>query len=420
MTMEEGVLVRWLVDDGAEAQDGQPLFELETEKVSFDVPADGGGTLRQLVPGGTTLKPGALIGCFLAAGETEVPAEFLSAAVVTSSAAEQSPFILSPSKDAAIGGAETAPTPALMDPPAETSAPPPTVDAPEGERVVASPYARRLAREAGIDLAGQQGSGPGGRITEQDVRALIDAGPARPSARTTLDAVTTQVTAEGAKYTGRRRTIGERMVASVHTAPQVTLSSETRVDEALEMIHGLNREWRNERVVVTLPILVIKACALALLEHPRLAARIHDDAIVEDSSSAIGLAVDDPNGLMVPVVHGVAALSLHDVARQVAALLDKVRDSALTPDDVQGGSFTVSAMDGTVVDAFTPIINPPQSAILGLGRVREVPAFHEGVVERSRVTTLSLTFDHRVLDGAPAARFLARVAELLSRPYLLM
>jgi pyruvate/2-oxoglutarate dehydrogenase complex dihydrolipoamide acyltransferase (E2) component len=401
MTMEEGVLVRWLIDDGAEAQDGQPLFELETEKVSFDVPADGGGMLRQLVPGGTTLKPGALIGCFLAAGETEVPAEMIAAA----GGAASGPIAIAESSEPA---------------PAATAEAPTTIEAPEGERVIASPYARRLAREAGVDLAGRSGSGPGGRITEQDVRALIEAGPARAERTTTFDTEAAQPAAAATPYSGRRRTIGERMVSSAQTAAQVTLSSETRVDDALEMIHGLNREWRSERVVVTLPMLVMKACALALLEHPRLAARIQDDRIVEDASSAIGFAVDQAEGLMVPVVRNVAQTRLQDVARQVATLMDKVGENALAPDDVQGGTFTVSAMDSTVVDSFTPIINPPQSAILGVGRVREVPAFRDGAVERARVTTLSLTFDHRVVDGAPAARFLARVAELLVRPYMLM
>ncbi|MBM3141212.1 MAG: 2-oxo acid dehydrogenase subunit E2, partial [Chloroflexi bacterium] len=221
-------------------------------------------------------------------------------------------------------------------------------------------------------------------------------------------------------YRGRRRTIGERMHQSLGAMAQLTLSSETRVDEATAMIHGLNREWRADRVVVTLTALAVKACALALREHPALNARLEGDQIVSDPAVNVGFALDQDAGLLVPVVRGADALPLKEVARTIADLNERAKSGRLSPDDMTGGTFTVTSLEGTVVDAFTPVVNPPQAAILGLGRVREVAVVEGGAVTRAQTAVLSLTFDHRLLDGAPAARFLGRVAELLGRPYLLV
>jgi pyruvate dehydrogenase E2 component (dihydrolipoamide acetyltransferase) len=165
---------------------------------------------------------------------------------------------------------------------------------------------------------------------------------------------------------------------------------------------------------------VLRACALALREHPRLNARLDGAEIVVADEVHVGLAVDDEAGLGVPVVRHADRRSLQEIARAVADLVERTKERRVTPDELSGGTFTVTALDGSVVDAFTPVINPPQSAILGLGRVREVPVIEDGAVRSGRVAVLSLTFDHRVVDGAPAARFLGRVAELLARPYLLM
>lgn len=203
---------------------------------------------------------------------------------------------------------------------------------------------------------------------------------------------------------------------------QLTLMSETPVDEATKMLHGLNREWRKDGVVVTLTGLVVKASALALREHPQLNARIDDSgsAIVLSPEINIGVAVSQDAGLIVPVVRNADTLSLKDLANVLREQLDKVREDRLGIEDVEAATFTVTSLDSTVVDAFTPIINPPQAAILGVGRVRDVAAFEGGDVVKRQVTTLSLTFDHRVTDGTPGARFLERVTELLDRPYLLM
>ncbi len=397
MTMEEGTIARWLLPEGAPVTSGQPIFELETAKAIVEVEADGAGTLRQLVPAGTTLEPGRVIGALLAAGESEVPAEIL----------------------AQVPGASAAVAPAPVEAPTVSA---PVAGDPSG-RAVASPAARRLARELGVDLDRLAGSGPGGRIVEADIRAAAVA-PAAAVAAPIAAPATPSADGMREAYAGRRKIIGERMHESLSSMAQLTLSSETRVDAAMEMLHGLNREWRAQRIVVTLPALVVRACALALREHPRLNARLEVSAsgaeIVVADEVHIGLAVDDEAGLVVPVVRHADRLSLQEVAGTVADLVERTKEHRVTPDELSGGTFTVTALDGTVLDAFTPVINPPQAAILGVGRVREVAVIEDGAVRAGRVAVLSLTFDHRLLDGAPAARFLGRVAELLARPYMLM
>jgi pyruvate/2-oxoglutarate dehydrogenase complex dihydrolipoamide acyltransferase (E2) component len=405
MTMEEGSLQRWLVADGAPVSRGQPLFEMETEKVEMEVEADSEGLLKQLVAEGTVLKPGDVVGCLLAAGE-EVPKVLLERVAAQASGTSAGlpasiPLSRPGAREASAGG--------------EVS------KAPSGP-LRASPVARRLAAEHGIDIATLAGSGPGGRIVEADVQRAIEAkaqaapapSPSLPAGRGTGGEGST------IPYSGRRRTIGERMRQSLSTMAQLTLTTEAPLDEALKMLHGLNREWRRDGVAITLTALVVRAIALALREHPRLNAHHVGNQIVVLPDVNVGLAVDLDQGLMVPVIKHADARQLKDVALAVRDLTEKAKAEKLTVDDVSGGGFTVTSLEGTGVDAFTPIINPPQAAILGVGRVRDIAAFEGDRIVRRQVTTLSLSFDHRVTDGAPAARFLDRVAELLNRPYLLM
>ncbi|HLF72556.1 MAG TPA: dihydrolipoamide acetyltransferase family protein [Dehalococcoidia bacterium] len=400
MTMEEGTLQRWLLPDGAQVSKGQPVFELETEKVQMEVEAEADGTLKQLVAEGTTLKPGDIVGALLAAGEA-LPQQLVDA--VTS----QGHAVASASKTPSAGPSPVAEAPSA---------------APARDQKRVSPIARRLATENGIDIATLTGSGPDGRIVERDVMAAIEARDAAPQAPPQQ----IRPAAEGAPvsgstpYSGRRRTIGERMLQSVTTMAQLTLVTEAPVGEAMTMLHGLNREWRGDRVVVTLTALVVKASALALKEHPRFNSRLANDQIVSAPRFNVGVAVDVDEGLIVPVIYDADSASLKQIATALRDLTDRARENMLTPDDVSGGTFTITSLEGSGVDAFTPVINPPQAAILGIGRIRDVPVFDGANVTRGQATTLSLTFDHRISDGAPAARFLDRIVELLGRPYLLM
>jgi pyruvate dehydrogenase E2 component (dihydrolipoamide acetyltransferase) len=394
MTMEEGVLTRWVAADGVSVRAGESLFELETEKVATEVEAERDGMLRHLAPEGATLPPGAIVGCLLFDGETEVPPDMLEQAA-------GQPTSLTAGAEPRVPVADPGAVPAAT----------------AGGRVLASPVARRLAIELGVDLSRLAGSGPGGRIVEQDVRAAADG---RGPALTSTAGAPAEDSPHTIPYEGRRRVIGERMHQSLQSMAQLTLTATADVEAAADMVHGLNREWRSDRVVVTLTALVVRACSLALREHPRLNARLEDGSIVLEMAAQIGFAVDHEDGLMVPVVRGAGERSLKEVATAIAALTDRVKDGTLEVDDVSGGTFTVSSLEGSSVDSFTPIVNPPQAAILGVGRVRDLPVFEDGAVRRGRATTLSLSFDHRVVDGWPAARFLDRVVQLLARPYLLM
>jgi pyruvate dehydrogenase E2 component (dihydrolipoamide acetyltransferase) len=422
MTMEEGTLQRWLLPDGAQVTKGQPVFELETEKVQMEVEAEADGTLKQLVAEGTTLKPGDIVGALLAAGEA-LPQQLVDA-------------VTSQGHAAASGGApsKSIAHPEALEGRAIPGSPSNAPVAASGPARV-SPIARRLATENGIDVSTLTGSGPDGRIVERDVMAAIearDASPqeppqpirAGPSALAPPEALEGRAPPDASSgsvpYSGRRRTIGERMLQSVTTMAQLTLVTEAPVGEAMTMLHGLNREWRGDRVVVTLTALVVKACALALKEHPRFNSRLANDQILSAPRINVGVAIDVDEGLIVPVIYDADSASLKQIAASLRDLTERAKENKLTPDDVSGGTFTITSLEGSGVDAFTPVINPPQAAILGVGRIRDVPIFDGANVVRGQATTLSLTFDHRISDGAPAARFLDRIVELLGRPYLLM
>jgi pyruvate dehydrogenase E2 component (dihydrolipoamide acetyltransferase) len=337
--MTEGRLTAWLQEDGAAVEAGQPLYDLETDKVSFTVEAPAGGVLRHVVPAGETVAVGTVVGQLLAAGE-------------------------------------------------------PTTPQTGGSDVAATPAARALARELGVDLTTIAATG---RIREADVRAAAATGDSFP-------------------YAGRRRAIGERMLRSRQTTAALTLTSQVGADAALDLIDELNRSWRDEGVVLTLTRLVVRACALALRDQPQLNSRLRDDRIELLGTVDVGLAMDQEAGLVVPVLRGADRLSLRELAVALRELTQRAEAGRLSQAEAGGATFTVTSLAGTVVDAFTPILDPPQAAILGVGRVREVPGFDGDRVVRRRVTTLSLTFDHRVADGGPAARFLGRVAELVEHP----
>jgi pyruvate dehydrogenase E2 component (dihydrolipoamide acetyltransferase) len=439
MTMEDAVLTRWLVPDGTTVSRGDPIFEMDIEKVLQEVEAEAAGILRYLVGDCVRLRPGAVVACLLAAGE-EIPASLLErvASQWNEPADEYREVGVTPVVPSAAATADAAPStaaPASQPAPASEAAPPatPTPAVSSGGRVVASPFARRLAGQLGVDLERVQGTGPHGRITEADVRALADAAPATPAAPD-VTAPATEVlasaireaesveagTVEAIPYSGRRRAIGERMAQSLRDSAQLTLTSEIRVDDAVRMASGLSREWRADRTVVTLTTLVIRAAARALLEHPRLNSRLDGGQIVSNEAVNIGFAADAAEGLMVPVIRDAAARPLQDVAADFVTLSRRTEANELTAFDVTDATFTVTSLESTEIDAFTPIINPPQAAILGIGRVRRQPVAVDDRIEVGQVTTLSLTIDHRINDGAPAARFLGRVAQLLERPYLLM
>jgi len=396
MTMTEGTLAEWLVPDGAPVEKGQPIFRMLTEKINAEVEAETSGILRHLVPEDTTVPAGAVVGCILAQDE-ELPPELVEMAATA----------------AAPAAAPAAAIPALAGSGAGRGAPPARET---GEFVRASPLARRLAEEAGIDLSQVEGTGPGGRILQEDVEQAIAAhreapAPAAPPAGRTIP------------FKGVRRTIGQRMHESLQTMAQLTITMEVDVTEAGRMCQELSERWQagpDGGVSVTYTHAIVKAAALALAEHPRLNSTLEGDVIRLPDEVNVGVAVALDEGLIVPVVREADRKSLRQIAVEARELSEKARQGTLTVDEVTGGTFTVTTLGMYDVDVFTPIVNPPQCAILGVGRVKEVPAFEGDRVVRRSVLNLSLSFDHRVVDGAPAAEFLRRVKYYLEHPDLLV
>lgn len=388
--MEEGTLERWIAPDGAVVSPGDPLFEMSTEKISSEIEAEAAGILRHLVVEGATVPAGAVVAVILAPGE-QLPPEYAAM------------------REALETGAP-APSPASAG-----GLPPLTAAAPAGPSaaafVPASPLARRLAEEHGIDLSTLSGSGPGGRIVKEDVEAAIAARATQPP---------TPPAAAVIPLRGMRRTIAERMTSSLHQSAQLTITTEADVTETERMCHDLSREWRTQRVILSVTHAAIKAAALALRDHPRLNAAAADDEIRLNEYIHVGLAVALEEGLLVPVIRDADRRPLQEIAREAEALSERARAGGLSPDDVAGGTFTITSLGLYDIDAFTPIVNPGQTAILGLGRTRDAAAFEGERVVRRSVMTLSLTFDHRVVDGVPAAQFLRRVRHLLERPWLLL
>jgi pyruvate dehydrogenase E2 component (dihydrolipoamide acetyltransferase) len=274
------------------------------------------------------------------------------------------------------------------------------------QRVRATPRARRVASELGVDVRQLHGSGRNGRIRAADVEQAAERG---------VVVQTRPATASTAPISSRRRTIADRMLASVRQTAPVTLT--TRAD-ATHLV-GLRQQFKaaGQAIVPAFTDIIAKLAALALAQHPDVAARWEQDQIVSPERLDIGIAVDTDAGLLVPVLRDVPALSLPELSRQSRELIERARTGKLSVAEMQGGVFTITNLGSYGIDAFTPIINAPETAILGLGAIRReaVVLDDDRIVPRDQMT-LSLTFDHRVVDGAPAARFLATLRGMIENP----
>jgi pyruvate dehydrogenase E2 component (dihydrolipoamide acetyltransferase) len=397
--MDEGVFVGWLKQDGETVKEGEPLFSLEGEKSVQEVEANDPGILR-IAPGGPaageTVAVGVRIGYLVHAGE---PDPFSEAPASVSASAQN-------------GGLSTG---AVLTQAVAQSVTPQGRPTPRGGRPRSSPLARRIARELGVDLARLNGSGRTGRIRKADVLAAAQAPPAsvRPAS------APAQIGGRSIPLTPARRATAARMRESLQTATPVTLTSTV---DATNIVN-LRAQFKAaiavsaDTPVPGLTDFVVKLVALALREHPMLHAHWAGDHLVVPDEPNIGIAVDTDSGLFVPVIAGAGGLGLRAIAAKSRELIDRARENRLRPGDTRGGTFTVSNLGAFGVEAFTPIINPPECAILGLGRIERTPVFDDAdrVVARERMP-LSLTFDHRIVDGAPAARFLQHLGRLIENP----
>ena len=418
MTMEEGVVSEWLVPDGAEVSKGQEILEFETDKINARVEAPADGVLGGVVAvAGDAVPVQGLLAWILESGE-DPPAEDPDPPGGSKSSATSVAVVAD--KDES-GSSETstarleprAPEPQV--PIANASVSDPDV------RIKVSPLAKRVARELGVDLGRVVGTGPGGRIIEKDVMGASQAPSvvAAPAMPVITPSVTPDLPAGSTvPISGVRRVIADRMQQSLQQSAQVTLVAEADA----RRFHDLRTELaaRHEPVKISYNVILIRICAQALREHTRANASIEGDVIRLHDVVNIGLAMEAGSDLVVANVKHADQKSLVEIASDLHALISRARNDGLSLDDITGGTFTITNLGLYGIDAFTPVLNPPESAILGVGALREKAVVRDGDVVAQLSMTLSLTFDHRVIDGKPAARFLSRIRELIEQPYLLL
>ncbi len=384
--MESGTIVRWLKSEGEPVEKGDPLFELDTDKVTQDVEAEASGVLLKIAVAEGEVPVGQTVAFIGEKGE-DVPD-------VPASAPHAEP------KE------EREPEP----PPSEEAQQ--TAVASENGRIKASPLARRLARERGIDLSSVRGTGPEGRIVAEDVERAEAGGPAPPIAAT---APVPAGEVERVPLTNIRKTIARRLTEAwqIPVFQLQTSADMTRVNALVARL----RE-RDPDVRVTVTDVLTKVCAQALMRHREVNAEFTEEAILLHPSANVGLAVAAPQGLVVPVIHGAERLSLIEIAGVRADLVGRAREAKLRAEDIEGGTFTISNLGMYAVESFTAVLNPPQAAIVAVGATedRVVPVGGETAVRP--MLTLTCTFDHRAVDGAPAAAFLQTLKESLEDPGL--
>ena len=415
MNMEDGTLTKWLVSEGDEIAEGQPLVEVETAKINSELESPASGIVAHILAvEGSLVKVGEIVAVIGAPGEDPPKPEPVTTPSPVARRRPQrgaaraerqvTPVARRLARDSDISlddVAGTGPNGRVSEQDVRNAILA-RQDAPSGARLQVVPQARMLAREAGIDLADVTGTGPGGRILVEDVEGAVrqrDADEARAGAR--ADAVS-----EVIPLTGLRKTIADRMSMSVSTMAQVTLTTEVDVTELLKLRESLVSAWRPHRLRPVDLDLIIAVVAAALKAHPRMNAHLVDGEVLLLKDVNIGLAMSVPDGLVVPVLKGVDSLDLLGVAHGMRDLANRAREGELGVDDVTGAGFTMTSLSSYDIDAFTPIIDPPQVAILGLGRAREKPVIHQGEITVRSMMHLSVTFDHRALDGVPVSEFI--------------
>ncbi len=399
-SMEDGTVTAWLKKVGDEVEEGEELYEVESDKVSAPVKSPATGTVHQLsVNEGDNVQVGALLAIIALPGEKlEAPAavgQVDSAAMVSPSPAVSAPV----------------PTP-----------PPPQRATSKTGRIFVSPRARRVAKELGLDPTTLTGTGPGGRVLERDVIAASKAAPTAPVAPILPAPAAAPVPGvfDVVRLTGMRKTIAERMHLSKDTTASVTLTSEVDMSEVAKLRSQINTEWESKfNFRVSYTDVIVRAVTKALGEHPAVNASLVDQEIRRHKDINVGVAVALDDGLIVPNIPNADQKSLLEISTTLRELAGKARDGSLSHTEVTGGTFTITNLGTYGVEAFTPIINHPECAILGVGRIADRAVVRDGEIVIRPTMWLSLTFDHRIVDGAPAAQFLARVQNLLESPYLL-
>jgi pyruvate dehydrogenase E2 component (dihydrolipoamide acetyltransferase) len=429
--MKEGKVSKWYKKEAEPIKKGEDLFEVETEKITNKIEAPETGLLFQVVvPEGTTVPVGTILAVISQNGEQPARIEGIQVGEVVEMKAE-----------------------AAKPQAAETASPPA-----ERKRVLSTPSARRVAKELEIDLALVPGTGPGGKIKEADVRKFHEEGPPAPkitalaaeiARQEGLDISTITGTGENGKITkedveralaaaksvpeekpseariipleGMRKAIADNMHASLQNAAQLTTFTEVDVTEMVRYRDMMRAEYaKDDSAKISYNDIIVMATARALMRHPIMNSTLVGEEILIHDTVHMGIAVALSEGLIVPKLRNAEKKNLLQIAKEVRELAKNARKGALAMEEVTDGTFTISNVSMLGMDGFTPVLNPPETGILGVGRVIEKPAVFDGEVTIRHMMTLSLTFDHRVVDGAPAMTFLKDLARYLEKPLLIM
>jgi pyruvate dehydrogenase E2 component (dihydrolipoamide acetyltransferase) len=428
-TMEEGKILHWIKQEGEQVKKGESVAEVETDKVNIEIEAFSSGILRKiLVAEGESAPIGAPI-AYIGAADEPLPGGADGNGKTAANGEPKKPQA-APAPSAPAPKAAAGPAPAAQPAVATELIAPPAAE-PAG-RVFISPLARRFAEEHNLDYHQVRGTGPNGRIIRLDVEAALKQAPAVATAPVAAAApvyapepvpagIDTGETIE-IPLTTMRRTIAKRLTQSMQTAPHFYVTSVIDTGKLGELRKQINEYAATDSnpVKVSFNDLIIKAVAMALLRMPKVNVSFAEDRLIEKKQVHIGIAVALEQGLIVPVLHNADKRGILDIARESRRLAEAARTNKLKPDDMSGGTFTISNLGMLDVESFTAVINPPESAILAVGSITPTPAVVDGqIVVRDRMK-VTLSSDHRALDGAVAARFLQEVKRLLEEPFGLL
>ncbi|MCG6879594.1 MAG: 2-oxo acid dehydrogenase subunit E2 [Deltaproteobacteria bacterium] len=428
MTMKEGTISKWFKKEGDAVEKGEVLFEVETEKITNQIESPGEGVLFQIVvPTGTTVPVGTIVGIIAEAGEQPERIEGVQLGETVEA-------------EVSTGGKSS------------------EAEKPAGKSsVLSTPSARRVARELGIDIGLVTGTGPGGKVKEGDVLKFHEEGPPTPGItplaeemvkKEGLDIHEIAGTGEGGKITkedverllaagkapeigavsavkvipmkGIRKVIADNMHASLQNAAQLTTWTEVDVTEMVRFRDLMRQKYEKEGVKISYNDIIILATVRALKEHPIMNSTLVGEEILLHKAVHMGIAVALKDGLIVPKIRNAEKKTLLQIAKEARDLAARARKGVLSMDEATGGTFTITNVSMLDMDGFTPVLNPPETGILGVGRVMEKPAVVDGDIVVRHMMTLSLTFDHKVVDGAPAMTFLRDLAGNLREPMLML
>lgn len=417
-TMEEGQIARWLKKEGDKVSMGEPLAEIDTDKATMEMQALANGVLRKIiVKEGESAPLGQLI-AIIAEPDEDI------GSLLTETTAKAEPSSSKPETQS------VEPPPAEITPPVKATSVPAgngnaAVAAGDTGRLIVSPLAARMAAEAGIDLRSLQGSGPGGRIVKKDIEAAIAQPQASPVAQRAVEAKPFQPAEIAAASAYRdepvseiRRTIAKRLVTSIGPVPHFFLTTEIEMDTAAELRHRVNAI--DPELKISINDIVIKVVAAALMQHQQVNASFQDKFIRYYEHADIGVAVAIEDGLITPVIRSADRKSLSQIAREVRELAERARGRKLRPEEYTGATFSVSNLGMFGIDEFTAVINPPEAAILAVGAMTSRPVVRDNQIVVKQMMRVTMSCDHRVVDGATGAKFLQTLKKILENPLYLI